>query len=101
MIIQMIAAGLAGWRLASLLVNEAGPYDVFARFRAWAGTPDVGEIRRGFLPDLLQCVWCASVWTTTAMWVFWYVLPEVVLVFGAMAVAVTVEQFARMAKHDG
>lgn len=63
-LLHVFLAGLAGWRLAELLVNEAGPGNVFGRLRGWAGVPDEGiQEPRPFVGGLLACSYCASVWT--------------------------------------
>jgi hypothetical protein len=74
----MITTILASWRLANLLVNEDGPFAVFARLRYAAGIRPLpvmsmeemggGELQaRTFamntLAEGLTCVWCVSVWT--------------------------------------
>lgn len=92
---QVVVCGLAGWRLASLLVIEDGPFDIFDRLRRAAGVPDgVGEIE-GLLPGILTCVWCASVWTASAMWLAWHVHPAIPGVVAAWAIAVVAERQAR------
>lgn len=60
--LDLLILALASWRLASLLVQEAGPLDVFARFRA-----------HSTLAGLLDCVWCASVWTAAGMLLLWWI----------------------------
>jgi hypothetical protein len=60
----MIGA-LATWRLTSLFVSEAGPYDIFGKLRDWLGVyhddysqaHGTNEVARA-----LTCIWCASVW---------------------------------------
>lgn len=91
-----ILSGLAGWRLASLLVNESGPFSCFARARALAGVPDVGELHpRPFVGGLLSCIWCASVWTSAGAWLCWeYVARWPVTLLAAGAVAIIVEEAA-------
>lgn len=95
MIIHVIVAGLAGWRLASLLVNEPGPWHVFSKLRAAAGLPDSGEIKDGFWPELFGCVWCMGVWTAAAAFLAWYVHPAIPGVMAAMAVVILVEALVR------
>lgn len=94
MITELVLVGFAGWRLASLLVNEEGPFDVFTRFRDVVGVPRVGEIT-GVLPKLFSCVWCTSVWTTLLMWGAYELEATIVLVIAAMAVAIIVERYVR------
>lgn len=73
--LTLVISGLAGWRLAYMLVNESGPFDVFGRLRYLAGIrqivvhgPDGQAISAGYtatntLAEGLMCVWCVSVWT--------------------------------------
>lgn len=78
-----------------MLSYEAGPWDVFERLRRAAGIPDgPGEIV-GFLPLLLSCIWCLSVWMATAMWLAWEVHPAIPALVAAWAVAILVERQAR------
>lgn len=59
-----IYLGLAAWRLASLVANEDGPWQVFKRIRERAEMwckkykfcSDFG------LYELFSCEWCNSVW---------------------------------------
>lgn len=68
---------------------------MFERLRRWAGVPEgVGEIV-GLLPGILTCVWCASVWTCTAMWIAWHVSPGIPAVIAAWGVAIVVERWNR------
>jgi len=71
---------LATWRLAHLLAEEAGPYDLLGRLRHLAGVryDDVGnvygsnELARGLI-----CVWCNSVWIGLAVALAYYLIPDV------------------------
>lgn len=88
--------GLAAWRLAAMLVYEEGPGNIFGRFRAHVGIPESGEIRDGFLPALLSCIWCTSVWTAALMVALVYVgLAIVPEVLAAAAVALMAERIVR------
>ena len=92
--IEAILAGLAGWRVASLLVNEQGPWDAFERLRLRVGIPPQGEagvISSNPLAGVLSCIWCASFWCAAACWVFGeFVAWEPVALIAAAAVAVMV-----------
>lgn len=92
MIEQAILIGLATWRIASLLVNEDGPFNVFLQFRHLLGLDKIGEIK-GFLPTLFGCVWCISIWTAVAMWGLWELEPIAVMMIAAMTIALTVERW--------
>ena len=84
LVAEMLLCGLAGWRWARALVDEDGPYHVFARIRRAAGVPETGEIT-GLLPNILTCLWCTSVWTSVAMVAAWELLHPLIVVAGAAA----------------
>lgn len=91
MLLAVVLAGLAGWRLAEMLVNERGPGDVFRRLRAWAGVPDEGiQEPRPFVGALVSCTYCASVWTSAGCYALgelgsWHVVALVAAAGVAMA----------------
>lgn len=67
---DFILLGLATWRLASLLVQEDGPWDMFARLRSKLGVrfnERSEAVGTSFLSDLVLCMWCTSVWVGGAM----------------------------------
>lgn len=91
---------LATWRLATMLVHEAGPAHIFLKLRSRMGiVPDEnGEplmVPDRFAPQLLSCVWCMSVWTGLGWVAFWLVLPRIsiyfVAVFATSAVAILMD----------
>lgn len=96
---NFIIFGLATWRIASLVVNEEGPFGIFMDIRELAGIKHDADnipymIPDGFLPQLLGCVWCASVWigilfTVISLWQYGYLLA---LPFALSAVAVLMER---------
>ena len=59
MALEFLIGTLAAWRIAALLTREDGPFGVFARLRARAGS---GEVGRG-----LQCLYCTSVWSAAPL----------------------------------
>ena len=76
---ELVEAALAAWRLAHMLVNEDGPWAVFARLRYRAGLRSVavrgedGRVRvsrvaTNPLAEGLSCVWCVSVWTAALLY---------------------------------
>ena len=70
---------LATWRLARLLAEEAGPFDVLEKLRHLAGVryDDVpqpygsNELAQGLL-----CVWCSSVWIGAGWALGWFLIPS-------------------------
>lgn len=64
-VVIFAVALLATWRLTCLLVFEAGPFDVFSRFRAFVGVTYDEFSRpagRNVVARALSCHRCASVW---------------------------------------
>jgi len=96
MIEHVVLAGLAGWRIASLLNWEPGPWNVLGRVRRLAGVQP-GEIT-GELAKLITCPWCVTVYTSAGMlaagaFLSWWI-PAL---FAAMAVAMMAERWATIA----
>lgn len=78
--------GLATWRLTSMLMSEAGPFDIFVKFRELFGIRhyDDGSVlsyKTNFFCKLLQCVWCCSVWVGAGFAVLHFFLPTVAIYF--------------------
>ena len=94
-----ILIGLAGWRIASLLIAEDGPFRVFVKLRELA--IPIGEIkpRPGFFETLFTCIWCMSVWTTLLMALTWLFVPEAVVVIAAMSIALIPELVSNLRSH--
>lgn len=95
LLVRVLVCGLCGWRLASLLVTEDGPFDVFRRIRLRFGLDEDTMLIDGFWMKLLSCVWCCSVWTTALAWLWWEVHPGIPGVFAAMSIALAAERFNR------
>lgn len=97
-----ILAALAVWRVAVLLVEDAGPWRMFARLRARVGIvvyPDgTTMIPDTLLAGILSCVRCASLWLAVPAtvlvqpdsWQAWALTP-----FALSGVAVVIEVFRR------
>ena len=95
----IVLFGLATWRVSNLLVNEAGPFDMFTKIRECAGIEHLDGVPTivpdKFFAQLLSCVWCASIWVGAGWLIMWLVLPEVAPLFAALfafsTVAILVE----------
>lgn len=72
--LEATLAGLAGFRIALMLVAEDGPFAIFRRLRRRAGLLERGEAGqehpKPFIGGLLSCVLCCSVWTTTGCYLY-------------------------------
>lgn len=96
LLLRAVIVGLASWRLASLLVDEEGPWHVFARLRQWAGIPaGPGEIPDGILAGILSCIWCATVWVVPVFWMLSYPWPELPGWGAGMAIALIAHRAVR------
>ena len=94
---EFVWLGLATWRLASLLVNEKGPFDMFVRIRAGVGIvemrlddkPEVyTAVPDTFLGKLFDCVWCCSLWIGLALTVLYFFAP-VITMWGTFPLALS------------
>lgn len=101
-LLSYILAALAVWRLAVLLVEDAGPWHVFERLRERAGivTYEDGTARipGTFVAGVLSCVRCASLWLAVPAtvlvqpdsWQAWALTP-----LALSGAAVVIEVFRR------
>lgn len=70
----------ATWRISSLLVNEDGPYAMFARLRALVGVRHNDEfqpVAGNVVAGAFMCVWCMSVWVGLALSLLSWFAPDV------------------------
>lgn len=80
---EFLVLSLASWRIASLLVDEAGPFDVFERLRVFVGIKydqknepfATNEIAKQFM-----CIWCMSLLVSIFIVVF-YMCSNTVIYF--------------------
>lgn len=95
-ILEVLLLSLATWRMASLLVNEEGPFRVFERIREWVGIRGP-EVPDRFLAGVLSCVWCCSLWVGAGWTILFYLFPNIVgwlaFPFALSAVAIGVDRF--------
>lgn len=67
--IDLLVDSLAAWRLALMLVNEAGPLHIFRQLRRETGAETINahgnvECRHDDpIVGVFCCLWCMSVWT--------------------------------------
>lgn len=70
---------LAVWRISHLFVEEAGPFDILAKFRHILGVRyDQFSVPYGesVAAQLFTCVWCLSVWVGSAVGLAYLFSPE-------------------------
>jgi len=84
----LLVLSLATWRIASLLVNEAGPWDVFLKLRERLGfTHDNSKnkviLPDGFVGELFSCIWCCSLWAGILWTGLYFLSPDLTLILAA------------------
>lgn len=90
--LRLILAALACFRITTLFVVDDGPWDIFLKFREWAGVYDLGsdDRPRSVGGRLLECPHCFGVWVAAwiSVWVFGIVSnPGLDLFFIWLAIA--------------
>lgn len=92
---------LATWRIASFLVQEAGPWNVFIRLREKTGIVHNEDgkvliVPDGFFAGVLSCMWCTSVWVAFGWGIFLFFTPEIsfwfATIFGFSAMAIVLNK---------
>src|SRR5688572_13956914 len=72
---------LAAWRLASLIANEEGPWQMFRRLRQRAEQwcHSYRFCRELGLNELFSCEWCNSIWIGAALTLLYFWIGEPLL----------------------
>lgn len=86
---DLIFISLAAWRIASLLVREDGPFDIFEKIRR--RFQPYGDPLEG-IGKMLACVWCTAVWTAIACYLIWVAWELPIILLAASAIAVVIEE---------
>lgn len=99
-ILTLALLSLATWRTASLLAREAGPFDILARVRKWAGVRyDERSEAYGTneFAKAIVCLWCSSFWLGAGWAILFYILPGLApwlsLPFALSAAAILIERY--------
>lgn len=85
-LLDLIVACLALWRITSLFQSENGPFDIFYKFRELVGIHhdddgNIAEIENRWLPRLISCVWCLSMFLALFYVPLWYFFRDIVFWF--------------------
>lgn len=102
-IFLFLILSLATWRISALFTRETGPLHIFERLRKKVGIVHDADgkvmiIPSHFLPELLSCVWCFSIWAAavlvilTACFVHLEFLMGFLLVFALSSVAIFLDR---------
>jgi len=99
---EFLIYGAATWRIASLLVQENGPFHIFRWMRERFGIihddeDNVVGIPHTFFGELLSCVWCSSIWVAIFLGIVILVIPswslKIAMVFAFSTIAVMIEKW--------
>lgn len=78
--LTFLILSLAVWRVSSLVVHEAGPFDMFIKIREFFGIQhDNGipyMIPSTFIAGVISCVWCFSIWLSVLWVILWFTSPD-------------------------
>lgn len=103
---EFLVFGLATWRVASLLVEEDGPWDLLGRLRYRLGVRYDEESQpygTNVLAKALTCVWCLSLWVGIAWSVLWLCAGQhalwAALPFAFSAVAVVLNGVTKWSRN--
>lgn len=102
MLSEIIIYSLAAWRIANMLVNELGPFDLFVRIREVANIQHDEDGYPHMIPDnvlagILSCVWCCSIWVAGGFVFVSLFFPVITLkvatVFAISAGAIVIDRY--------
>lgn len=104
--LTILVLAAATWRISSFLVNEDGPFFVFERLRERFGIhyqyingKEIKVVPLNFMAQLLDCVWCASMYIGTGWTILFVTFPNLALwfalPFALSAFSVVVEEKIR------
>jgi len=98
---DFLLIGMATWRLSSLLVDEAGPLDIFQTLRDKLGVypAKVGDevICKCKYPvfGMFCCVWCMSIWVSVLMLTLYTIAPFLVQLMAVSTLAIGVNELVK------
>jgi len=99
-VVSLLMLVLACWRLTSLLVEENGPFDIFAKFRHLIGIRNIEGSKTPYgtnvVAEMMSCLWCCSMWVGAALTVAYIIGPGLTILaslpFALSAGAIIIER---------
>lgn len=99
-VVSILVLVLACWRLTSLLVQENGPFKMFAKFRHLIGVRYIQGSTTPYgtnvIAELLSCAWCCSIWFGATLTIAYFIKPELTVLaslpFALSAGAIIIER---------
>lgn len=94
---SLLAIILATYRLSHLLAYEEGPWCVCLKLRESLGIKhdddgEFSEIPERFLPKLLSCLPCLSIWVACLVYLIWRIEPIPVWILAASGGAIVIRR---------
>lgn len=89
----------ASWRLAILLTEDDGPFDLFQKMRDVIGVKDP-DLYENFTTKLFSCLRCFSIWTSAFFTISFFVFPNLSIFLSAL-LAMSAGQLWLDKKHEG
>ena len=71
---------LATWRVSSLLVDENGPFDIFAELRYRVGVRFDKQSQpygKNEFAKVFTCIWCMSIWIGIMLTIGFALIPTI------------------------
>ena len=91
-VVSMLVLILACWRLTSLLVQENGPFKIFAKFRHLIGVKIVKGSSTPYgtnvVAEMMSCLWCCSMWVGATL-IIAYVFDPALTVLASLPFALS------------
>lgn len=101
---DFVLLGLGTWRLTSLLVEEDGPWDIFARLRHRVGvrySENSQPFGKNVIAEAFTCMWCASVWTAAVCSLGYLISPSLTrLLLFPLALSALCVGIERLVRHE-
>ena len=100
--ITLFVQSLATARLLKLLVEEAGPWKVFERFRTFVGIDAYGgHDEDNQLAGLFSCPWCLGLWLALVVFLTYKCIPWAIYVLAIAELGCLLNTVVDRLEHGG